>query len=147
MTSTSVNSIRVLIVEDNDRLLSGLTTTLTIHPDLKVVGTASNGLEAIDSCRELDPDVVLMKLVMPELDGISAIQAIHQYQPNIHIIVLSTFSEEALVGKAKQVGAVGHVQLGDSAESIIAEIRNAYYRNTHNKFKRVSRQSDKSERG
>lgn len=147
MTSVSVNSIRVLIVEDNDRLLSGLATTLTIHPDLEVVGTAANGFEAIDSCRELKPDVVLMKLVMPELDGISAIREIHRHQPNIQIIVLSRFSEEALVDKAKQVGAVGHIQLGDSAESLITEIRNAYHRDTkNNKTKRVSSQSDKSER-
>jgi len=147
MTSTAIQPIRVLIAEDNDRLLSGLTTTLTIHSDIEVVGTATNGLEAIDSCRELEPDVVLMELVMPKLDGISAIQEIHQYQPNIQIIVLSSFSEEALVGKAKQVGAVGHVQLGDSAESLITEIRNAYYRDTHNEFNRVSNQPDKLERG
>lgn len=130
MTSTSVNSIRVLIVEDNDRLLSGLVTTLTIHPDIELVGTAGNGLEAIDRCQKLEPDVVLMELVMPELDGISAIKEIHQQQPTIQIIVLSRFSEVALVDTAKQVGAVGHIQLGDSAESLVAEIRTAYRRVT-----------------
>jgi two-component system nitrate/nitrite response regulator NarL len=127
MTSTSLQTIRILIAEDNDRLLSGLETTLTIQPDLDVVGTATNGLEAIDSCRELEPDVVLMELTRPERDGISAIKEIHQHQSNIQIIVLSSFSEGALVEKARQVGAVGHIQLGDSAVSLITEIRNAYY--------------------
>ena len=131
MASISSHPIRILIVKDHNRLLSGLVTALAIYPDIALVGTATNGFEAIDRCQKFNPDVVLMELVLPELDGISAIQEIRQHQPHIQIITLSKFLEEDLIRKAKQVGAVGHVRLGDSADSIAATIRDVYHRPTH----------------
>jgi two-component system nitrate/nitrite response regulator NarL len=125
------NPIRVLIVKNYNRLVSVLTTALTIHPDIDLVGTVSNGVEAIARCRQLNPDVVLMELVAPALNGISTIQEIHQLQPHIKIITLSKFTEETLVCQAKQAGAAGNVQLGDSADFIAAMIRNVYFNSTH----------------
>jgi DNA-binding NarL/FixJ family response regulator len=125
------NPIRVLIVKNYNRLVSGLTTALTIHPDIDLVGTASDAGEAIAHCQQLNPDVVLMELMLPELDGISVIQEICQHQPRIQIITLSKSLEEDLIHKAQQVGAVGHIQLGDSADSIVAIIRDVYQRATH----------------
>jgi NarL family two-component system response regulator LiaR len=121
-----LHPIRILIVKHHNRLVSGLITALTIHPDIDLVGTASNGVEAIARCQQLNPDVVLIELVMPERDGASAIQEIHRRQPHIQIITLSKFAEESLVRQARQAGAVGNVQLGDSADSIVATIRNVY---------------------
>jgi DNA-binding NarL/FixJ family response regulator len=131
MGSNPSHPIRILIAKNHNRLLSGLVTALATYPDLDLVGTAANGFEAIDCCQKLDPDVVLMELVLPELDGVSAIQEIRQHQPHIQIITLSKFLEEDLICKAKQVGAVGHVRLGDSADSIVAIIRDVYQRATH----------------
>ena len=126
MGSSSSHPIQILIVKNHNRLLAGLVTALAIYPDLDLVGTATNGFEAIDLCQKLDPDVVLIELVMPELDDVSTIQEIHQHQPHIQIITLSKFAEESLVRQARQAGAVGSVRLGDSADSIVATIRNVY---------------------
>jgi NarL family two-component system response regulator LiaR len=120
--------IRLLIVNNDNRLLSGLATALAIHPDIDLAGTAADGLEAIDLCQELGPDVVLIELMLPELDGVSVIQQIHQHQPHIQIITLSGSWEKDLIRKAEQVGAVGHIRLGDSADSIAAMIRGVYHR-------------------
>ena len=120
--------IRILIVNNDNRLLAGLVTALEICPDIDPVGTATNGLEAMGLCQELDPDVVLMELMLPELDGISAIQGICRNQPHIQIITLSKFLEKDLIRKANQVGAAGHIRLGDSADSIAATIRDVYHR-------------------
>ncbi len=118
--------IRVLIVKNHSRLVSGLITALTIHPDIGLVGTTPNGVEAIASCQQLDPDVVLMELVMSKPNGIAVIQETLQHQPHLLIITLSNFAEESLVHQARQAGAVGNVQIGDSADSIATTIRNAY---------------------
>ena len=128
MGSSSSHPIQILIVKNNNRLLAGLVTALEIYQDLDLVGTATNGFEAIDLCQKLNPDVVLIELGLPELDGISTIQEICQHQPHIQIITLSKFLEEDLIHKANQVGAVGHIRLGDSADSIAATIRDVYHR-------------------
>jgi two-component system nitrate/nitrite response regulator NarL len=138
MGSSSSHPIQILIVKNHNRLLAGLVTALEIYPDLDLVGTATNGFEAIDLCQKLNPDVVLIELGLPELDGISAIQEISQHQPHIQIITLSKFLEEDLIRKAKQVGAVGHVRLGDSADSIVAIIRDVYQRAIHKHQSHIS---------
>jgi DNA-binding NarL/FixJ family response regulator len=125
-SNSTHNPIRVLIVENHNRLVSGLITALTIHPDIDLVGTASSGIEAIARCQQLNPDVVLMELIMPESSGVSAIQEIHRHQPHIQIITLSKFAEDSMVRQARQAGAAGNVQLGDSADSITNTIRDVY---------------------
>lgn len=125
---TSVQSpaaapIRVLIVDDHDMLREGLTMFLKAFPDMEMVGEAANGQEAIDLCRALSPDVVLMDLVMPEMDGVTAIRAIHATMPKTAVIALSSFGEERLVRSALEAGAVSYLLKNVSAESLADSIR------------------------
>ena len=115
--------IRVLIVDDHDMLREGLATFLKAFPDMEMVGEAANGLEAVERCRELSPDVVLMDLVMPEMDGVAAIKAIHAERPGTAIIALSSFGEERLVRSALESGALSYLLKNVSAESLSEAIR------------------------
>lgn len=115
--------IRVLIVDDHDMLREGLTMFLKAFPDMEMVGEAANGQEAIDLCRGLSPHVVLMDLVMPEMDGVTAIRGIHAEMPKTAVIVLSSFGEERLVRSALEAGAVSYLLKNVSAESLAESIR------------------------
>lgn len=115
--------IRVLIVDDHDMLREGLTMFLKAFPDMEMVGEAANGQEAIDICRALSPHVVLMDLVMPEMDGVAAIRAIHAEMPKTALIALSSFGEERLVRSALEAGAVSYLLKNISAESLAESIR------------------------
>lgn len=115
--------IRVLIVDDHDMLREGLATFLKAFPDMEMVGEAANGLEAIERSRELSPDVVLMDLVMPEMDGVAAIKAIHAERSDMAIIALSSFGEERLVRSALESGALSYLLKNVSAESLAEAIR------------------------
>ena len=115
--------IRVLIVDDHDMLREGLSTFLRAFPDMRLVGEAANGAEAVQRCRELAPDVVLMDLIMPEMDGVSAIRAINAAPPRPAIIALSSFGEEQLVRAALEAGARSYLLKNVSAESLAEAIR------------------------
>jgi len=118
--------IRVLIVDDHDMLREGLTTFLSAYPDLKLVGEASSGSESIRQCQELNPDIVLMDLIMPEMGGVAAIEAIHQALPMIRIIALSSFGEEDLVRAAMQAGATSYLLKNVSANRLADAIRSTF---------------------
>jgi NarL family two-component system response regulator LiaR len=115
--------IRVLIVDDHDMLREGLAAFLRAFHDLQLVGEASSGSEAIRLCQELNPDVVLMDLVMPEMDGVNAIQNITQSQPHIRIIALSSFGDEKLVRAALSAGATSYLLKNVSASRLAEAIR------------------------
>jgi two-component system, NarL family, response regulator LiaR len=115
--------IRVLIVDDHDMLREGLAAFLNGFPDLAMVGEASSGVEGIRLCKELQPQVVLMDLVMPEMDGVTAIKAIHEAQPEVKIIALSSFSEDKLVRSALLAGATSYLLKNVSAERLADAIR------------------------
>ena len=115
--------IRVLIVDDHDMLREGLASFLRACPDLERVGEAANGSDAIRLCRELRPDVVLMDLVMPEMDGVAAIQAIHGELPEIRIIALSSFGEDKLVKSALRAGATSYLLKNIPAARLAEAIR------------------------
>ncbi|MHC1783699.1 MAG: response regulator [Anaerolineaceae bacterium] len=115
--------INVLIVDDHDMLREGLASFLRAFPDLKMMGEASNGNEAIRLCRELKPDVVLIDLIMPEIDGVTAIQIIHQEMPDIHIIALSSFNDDGLIKDALRAGATGYLLKNVSANRLAEAIR------------------------
>jgi two-component system, NarL family, response regulator LiaR len=117
--------IQVMIVDDHDMLREGLGSFLLAIPDLELVGEASGGAEAIQLCKELQPDVVLMDLVMPEVSGIEAISAIHQHNPEIRVLALSSFSEDRLVRSALQAGACGYLLKNISADKLAESIRMA----------------------
>ena len=98
--------IRVMVVDDNASVRRGLKTFLKTLDDVKLVAEATNGIEAIQLCKKKQPEVVLMDLEMPEMDGVAATQAIHQLSPHIHIIALSSFNESERAKAVLEAGAV-----------------------------------------
>ena len=119
-------SIRVLIADDHDMLREGLAAFLRAYDDLQLVGEAANGADAIRMCRDLEPDVVLMDLIMPGMDGVTAIQVIHERQPDIQVVVLSSFSDQELVKAALRAGAIGYLLKNVSASRLAEAIRAAH---------------------
>ncbi len=115
--------IRVLIVDDHAITRQGLCTVLRVLPDMELAGEARNGQEAIAAVQTLQPDVVLMDLVMPEMDGVTAITTLKQMLPNLPIIVLTTFSETDLVIGAVQGGADGYLLKDVEVEELAQAIR------------------------
>lgn len=113
--------IRVLLADDHDVVREGLRMFLGIDPELKVVGEAANGEEAVSLARQLRPDVILMDLLMPEMDGIEAIAVIHQEMPQTEIIALTSVLESDTVVRALQAGAIGYLLKNTKAP----ELRNA----------------------
>jgi two-component system, NarL family, response regulator LiaR len=109
--------IRVMIVDDHDMLREGLNAFFKSFDD------AASGEEAVRLCRELEPDVVLMDLAMPEMDGLTAIKLIHTQQPEVCIIVLSSFSETRQVKTALQNGATSYLLKNISASKLADAIR------------------------
>src|SRR5579871_3252261 len=112
------NVIRVLIADDHDMLRCGLSLFIYACPDLQLVGEACNGKEAVDLCHRLQPDVVLMDLMMPELDGITAIRMIHDQQPTVQLIALSSFGDESMVTAALTAGALSYLLKNVSVDEL-----------------------------
>ena len=119
------DKIRVIIVDDHKVVRSGLSAFLEVCDDFELVGEASNGKEAIDVCTRQNPDVVLMDLVMPEMDGAAATRAIREKLPHIQVIILTSFKEENLIEDALQAGAIGYLLKNVSADELAAAIRSA----------------------
>jgi NarL family two-component system response regulator LiaR len=117
--------IRLLIVDDHAMVRLGLTIFLRPYADLEVVGEAVNGEEALRRCAQDRPDVVLMDLVMPGVDGVAATQRIRQAYPAIQVIALTSFGKEELVKDALQAGAIGYLFKDVSSEELVRAIRAA----------------------
>ena len=110
MTSPSKEKkIRVLLAEDHILVRQGFRRILEDDPGITVVGEARTGLEAIEQCKQLEPDVVVMDLSMPELGGLEATAEILKAHPHIKILILSMYSNEAYVRKAFELGAKGYI--------------------------------------
>jgi NarL family two-component system response regulator LiaR len=118
--------IRVMIVDDHGMVRRGLATILRVRSDLLLVGEASNGQEALEVCEETQPDVILMDLVMPEMSGAEATQAIRDRCPDVQVIALTSFQERELVREALQAGAISYLLKNVSAEDLAAAIREAH---------------------
>lgn len=118
--------IKVLIADDHSVVRSGLGAFLQVFDDFKLVGEAANGKEAIAACAARQPDVVLMDLVMPEMDGARATKEIREKYPNIQVIVLTSFKEENLIEDALQAGAIGYLLKNVSADELATAIRSAH---------------------
>jgi len=121
-----VNPIRVLIVDDHDMVRSGLEVFLETCDDLELIAEASSGEEAVHLCTELQPDVVLMDLVMPGMDGVAATRAILKSCPNTKIIALTSFKEKELVHEALQAGAISYLLKNVSIDELAKAIRAAH---------------------
>src|SRR5581483_1610400 len=118
--------IRVMLVDDHAVVREGLRSYLELEEGLDVVGEAANGREAVRRARELRPDVVLMDLVMPEMDGVEATRAIREQLPQTRVIVLTSFIEEDKVIPAIQAGANGYLLKNVSAPELVKAIRAAH---------------------
>ncbi len=117
--------IRVLIVDDNDTTRSGLAVFLEAFDDLELVGEAANGLEALQLCERVRPDVVLMDLVMPEMDGIAATRAIREWYPRIQVVALTSLGDQDLAAEALRAGAVAFLLKNASIDQLANAIRAA----------------------
>ncbi|MFO7695665.1 MAG: response regulator transcription factor [Anaerolineae bacterium] len=117
--------IRVLIVDDHAIVRTGLRFFLLAMPDISLVGEASNGTEAVDLCGTLAPDVVLMDLLMPDLDGIGAIKLLRDRYPTVRVLALSSFQEGSRIREALQAGAIGYLLKDVTADELAAAIRAA----------------------
>src|SRR3712207_5590117 len=102
-------TIKVLITDDHGVVRQGLRMYLGLDPELEVVGEASNGEEALRMARELEPDVVLMDLLMPVMDGIAATEAIRTELPDVEVLALTSVLEDASVSGAVRAGAIGYL--------------------------------------
>jgi len=118
--------IRVLITDNHTMVRNGLMMFLKSYPDIELVGEASNGNEAVTMCDALHPDVVLMDLVMPEMDGVAATTAIVQSHPEIRVIALTSFNEDQLIYAALKVGIVGYLLKDCTADELVNAIRDAH---------------------
>jgi DNA-binding NarL/FixJ family response regulator len=115
----------VVIADDHGVLRDGLAGAIAAQPDLQVVGTAANGAEAVELCRHASPDVVLMDLEMPLLDGIAATKVIREDRPETTVLVLTSFSDVRRITAALAAGAAGYLLKDASAEEVVRGIRAA----------------------
>jgi len=125
MTSSSPR-IRVLVVDDHPMVRRGLATFLKVFSDLEMAGEAADGKAAIQLCVDLQPDVVLMDMAMPDMDGATATRLIRSQSEAIQVIALTSFKEVLLVQSALQAGAIGYLLKDVSAEELAQAIRAAH---------------------
>lgn len=127
MSQETNDKVRILIVDDHAVVRQGLITFLELQDEIEVVGEASNGKEALQKVQELEPDVVLMDLVMPVMDGLTAIKAIKQMRPSTEVIALTSFADDEKVFTAIRSGATGYllkdVQPNDLVKAVLAADR------------------------
>jgi len=124
---SDASRIRLFIADDHAIVREGIRAVLELVPDIEVVGEAANGRDAVRRVEELEPDVILMDLVMPEMDGIEAIRCIKERQPEARILVLTTFAGEDKILPAIRAGALGY-HLKDSRPQDLAQAVRQVYR-------------------
>ncbi len=118
-------TIRVMVVDDHNVVRSGLATFLGAYEDFELVGEARNGLEALRLCHQTKPNVILMDLIMPEMDGIAATRAILADHPDTRIIAMTSFEEEGLVEGVLAAGAMSYLLKNVTSEELARAIRDA----------------------
>jgi two-component system, NarL family, response regulator LiaR len=119
----TTKKIRVLVVDDHAIIRRGIRAVLELVPDIDLVGEAENGTQAVELEKELNPDVILMDLMMPEMDGIASIKEIKKQRPSARILVLTNFAGEEMIFPAIKSGAVGYHLKDSSPETLIEAIR------------------------
>jgi DNA-binding NarL/FixJ family response regulator len=114
---------RVLVVDDAANLRELLTVLLDVEDDFEVVGTAADGAQAIERAAALQPDVVLLDLAMPVMDGLQALPGLREQLPHARIVIFSGFEHEALAKQAIEAGADAYVEKGTSVMQLVARLR------------------------
>jgi len=118
--------IRVFIVDDHGMVRKGLIAFLNNRPEIEIVGEARDGREALKLCEQIQPEVILMDLVMPEMGGVAATRVIHQRWPQIQIIALTSFQEKEMVQDALQAGAIGYLLKNVTGDELSQAICRAF---------------------
>jgi len=118
-------TIRILIADDHSVVRQGLHMFLALDPELEIVGEATNGLEAVNQARKLKPDVVLMDLIMPQMDGIAATEIIRHELPEVEVIALTSVLEDSAVVGAVKAGAIGYLLKDTQANELCKAIKAA----------------------
>ena len=126
MSISSSLPIRVMLVDDHTMVRRGLAAFLRVFDDLQLAGEAESGAAAIQLCGEILPDVILMDMVMPDMDGAAATRAIRQQFPQVQVIALTSFKEGDLVKNALEAGAIGYLLKDVSADELVQAIRAAH---------------------
>jgi len=124
--SMTPDLIRILIADDHYVVRQGLATLLVPRNGMEVVGAAATGAEAVTLAQELQPDVILMDLIMPQMDGTEAIARIRQDNPAARILVLTSFGEREQVAAAVRTGALGYLLKDSSPDDLLYAIRSVY---------------------
>ncbi|GIW28644.1 MAG: DNA-binding response regulator [Meiothermus sp.] len=120
---TDAPSIRILLVDDHPVVRAGLSGLLSSQPDFRVVGEASNGLEALSLLEQIGADVVLMDLRMPQMDGVTAIRQIRARFPRVQILVLTTYDTDSEIVRAVEAGATGYLLKDVPREELFRAVR------------------------
>ena len=115
--------IRILLADDHSLLRLGLTTLMKFHKEFEVVGCAENGLEAVALAEKLEPDVIIMDLMMPVMDGVEATRRIHDANPGIKILLLTSFGTSADVGRSIEAGGAGALMKDTANDDLLSAIR------------------------
>jgi DNA-binding NarL/FixJ family response regulator len=126
MTTAETGPIRVLIADDHSVLREGLRMVIELQPDLEVAGEAKDGAEALALAQQLQPDVVLLDLMMPNLDGLSALGQMKGIAPQARVVVLTSAEEEDRMIEAMRAGAQGYLLKTEGASAVLDAIRAAY---------------------
>ncbi|HEX6032889.1 MAG TPA: response regulator transcription factor, partial [Anaerolineales bacterium] len=122
-----VTAIRVLVVDDHAIIRKGMRAVLELVPDIEMVGEAENGKQAVERILELDPDVILMDLMMPEMDGIACIREVKAKRPESRILVLTNFASEEMIFPAIKAGAMGYHLKDSTPEALVEAIRQVFH--------------------
>ncbi len=118
--------IKILLADDHQIVLKGISFFLSMQNDFEIVGEAHNGEEAVEMAGELQPDIVLMDLNMPVMDGIEASALIAEHHPNVKVLVLTSFSDRSHIVPALQTGAIGYMLKEVEPDQLVEAIRSAY---------------------
>ncbi|MCX7796613.1 MAG: response regulator transcription factor [bacterium] len=121
-----MGAIKVLVVDDQTLICDGIAKLLEGEKDIEVVGKAYGGQEAIEKAEQLKPDIILMDIRMPGLDGVSATKMIKSKNPSIQVIAISVYEEDNLIMQMFKAGAVGYVLKDISLENLVRAIKNVY---------------------
>jgi len=120
------NQIKIIIADDHPIMIDGIKNSLTDSTEIKIIGEAKNGLEAIELVKTKKPDLAILDIRMPELDGIDAAKILKEKSSNLKIIILSQYGERGFIRRCQKVGIDGYLIKGCSSKELISTIKNIY---------------------